>query len=392
MANQQKNQFMTYEEIAKMALGSYNVEKYPVKFDFWEACATRIGRNDEQSQANIARQKKELEQVLKAPKLSPKNRAATEELIKLLDQIEIALQNPYEEYARAFLDRTLALTRLRSGLGNSRATEAEQLRLMTLNKIKQFSDEDAKYHALRFFVENEHTEKDSIRIAIIMRANSPLATPQDLIRAQKMPDYRAHSKAIFEQVERVALHNLNTEIVKEAPDLGTIRKSLEQIIDSARLTGDGELCEQTARKYTFENLMTKDPAYVLADPAESRLAEIDNLHKQLDEMRQQMAAKEQEIVRVQQQLENEQQLRANDAVTAKTNEKQLNDQIERMRREANKLREENSKLGQAKTLATSKLQRLIQGAQQMKSGIGSRGVKNYQKLVSEVTNENIITI
>ena len=48
------------------------------------------------------------------------------------------------------------------------------------------------------------------------------------------------------------------------------------------------------------------------------------------------------------------------------------------------LRQENANLGQSKNNSEAKLQQLIEGAKRMKSGIGSRGVKDYQQLVEEV--------
>ena len=48
------------------------------------------------------------------------------------------------------------------------------------------------------------------------------------------------------------------------------------------------------------------------------------------------------------------------------------------------LRQENSSLGLEKSNSETKLQKLIAGARQIKSGLGSRGVNEYKQMVEEM--------
>ena len=47
----------------------------------------------------------------------------------------------------------------------------------------------------------------------------------------------------------------------------------------------------------------------------------------------------------------------------------------------------NQKLGAEKEEEKRKVQRLVDGAKRMKSGIGSSGVKDYQKMAEEIAND-----
>ncbi|MBR4860376.1 MAG: hypothetical protein IKV10_03680, partial [Alphaproteobacteria bacterium] len=58
--------------------------------------------------------------------------------------------------------------------------------------------------------------------------------------------------------------------------------------------------------------------------------------------------------------------------------------LDEMREENQALQQNIEQLSQAKTNSENKLQQLITGASQIKSGLGSRGVNEYKQMVKDI--------
>ena len=384
------NKYMNYEQLAALILGSRYDRNFPINIGCWDNCYAMIYDNTASmdiNNGNFNDTKQSIDKVINAPKATPQSKATAEKLKQLYNQLEEALKNPYEEQSRAFLDRMSVLLRLTSA-NAGRRENAEQERLMVLNKIKQFTDEKAKYDALSFFVFNTGTE--SARIARILRANSPHATSTDLGRVLDLPDYQAQAKPVFERLEQLAVKEISDELVKESPDLGKIKNTCKIIVQGAYATRDDSLIQTVSQQYTIENLLRGEQTELNQKLEESRLVQIDQKNQQINALNQQITQLNRQITELQTRME--QVLGANETLT-KEKEAAMQ-QIEQLKKNLTSMQTENTKLAQAKASKESTLQRLIQGADRLKSGLGSRGVNDYKKLVAEMrTNvDNEISI
>ena len=378
------SKYMNYEQLAALILGSRYNRDFPINIGCWDNCYAMIydstasmDINNERAKRTFSDTKQSIDMVINAPKATPQSKATAEKLKQVYNQLEEALKNPYEEQSKAFLDRMTVLLRLTS-TNAGRRENAEQERLMVLNKIKQFTDEKAKYDALSFFVFNTGTE--SARIATILRANSPHATAADIGRVLDLPDYRAQAKPVFERLEQLAVKEISDELAKETPDLNKIKNTCKIIVQGSYATRDDSLMQTISQQYTIENLLRGDPTELNQKLEESKLLQIDQKNQQINALNQQITQLNQQIAELQTRLETEQRAKEY-AIQEKD---AANRQIEQLKQKLTSMQSENTKLAQAKASKESKLQRLIQGADHLKSGLGSRGVNDYKRLVAEL--------
>jgi len=193
------------------------------------------------------------------------------------------------------------------------------------------------------------------------------------------------SKDFFERLKR----ELIEERTKDVPDLEKI-KSIMDFLNPLMYNVGNQLHEYELSKkmrQSIDEITNNDAKYVAKYP-EIQEAQIIDMGKRVADAEQtldaerrthasEMKQSEQEIARLQKII---------DSLTEENNKyatenKRLNGMV----------RDAQSKTANAEeTTRTTKekLDKLIAGSKKMKSGLGSRGVKNYQKLVSQVATKS----
>ncbi len=187
-------------------------------------------------------------------------------------------------------------------------------------------------------------------------------------------------RTTFQDLEAIARRNLVAELVKEAPDLGKLKEIINTVRFGANLTRDNAIISQVNQIYDLQKLLLPNAAEYISKAPDTYAQQMTDLEAQvaelktkLEETRAQLAEKSAEV----QKLENE-------LATTKQTLSDAQGRNQTLNQENSALRQENEGLSRSKTTSEDRLQQLITGARNIKSGIGSRGVDAYKKMVEEM--------
>ena len=319
----------------------------------------------------------------------PDLREKLEKIIEFVAQIEWVAKNPYDEKSVEFMARlkpilqayyakmlnTMDLNHGRYEISNINRANAEQYLILMLSRLNLMKDEQVKYNVLRFFYENPHGPlTESARQAFIMRANSVHATPRDLLSLMiAQTKTGVDLRATFQDLESIARRDLIAELAKEAPDLEKIKETVALVKDCANLTHDNAIVNQINQIYDVEKLLMPNATEYISKAPDAYTQKIAELESQIENLKQQVNEKTTEMHRLGRELDETKRT----LTDAQAQNQTLNS-------ENSALRQENSSLGLEKSNSETKLQKLIAGARQIKSGLGSRGVNEYKQMVEEM--------
>ena len=204
---------------------------------------------------------------------------------------------------------------------------------------------------------------------------------------------------MVEQIEIAATHQIQAEMGKPFQNLAAlegISQTFDRvnsiIYDGMRLHPDynniKKRMDEIRKKYQIQNILAMNSEQIAEIPR-SGYAQAAALEQELQSLRQKIGAQQQRIAQLESQVtEKSNALDRAEHELAET-KKTLADAQARnqtLNTENSALRQENSELGRSKTNSETKLHQLIEAARKMKSGIGSRGVRDYQQMVEEVNS------
>ena len=195
---------------------------------------------------------------------------------------------------------------------------------------------------------------------------------------------------IVEKMEMAAIKQIQAERSKVPYDIKALEKIsadiqniLYNLSDKALGRHDAQAIQdrlrETTKKYALSTILSADlealeklpkSGYEQATELELKTGklqqQIAELERQKRELEQQLQGKDKEIERINQEL----------ATTKKA--------LSESQGENQTLRQENSNLALSKQNSENKLTKLIEGARQIKSGLGSRGVNEYKQMVEDI--------
>ncbi len=292
-----------------------------------------------------------------------------------------ALENPGDPESQDFIDRLKNLSQLyyvhsanlptnpaiRKAVGAVADSKQaiENMHMLMLNRFAKITDEKQKYDILKSFRQN-NTEWG--KIATRMVANSPYANPADLEYAIEVANNPVEEQAIFADIEKMSQKILNEELAKESPNMSRIQGTLTILRRRAHRI-NAETGERVDKEYNLDRLLKPDGAEYVQKLSAQETMQIAAMKKQIAELEEQLRQKQQELERIREE-------RDGYAESSRT-----------VSQENTVLRQMNQKLGAEKDEEKRKVQRLVEGAKRMKSGIGSSGVKDYQKMAEEIAND-----
>lgn len=319
----------------------------------------------------------------------PDLREKLEKIIEFVAQIEWVAKNPYDEKSVEFMARlklilqayyakmppNTIISNISYEISNINRANAEQYLILMLSRLNLMKDERVKYNVLGFFYENPNGPlTESVRQAFIMRANSVHATPRDLyylMMAQTKTG--VDLRATFQDLESIARRDLIAELAKEAADLEKIKETVAWVKNGANLTHDNAIVDQINQIYDVEKLLMPNATEYISKAPDAYTQKIAELESQIENLKQQVNEKTAEMHRLGRELDETKRT----LTDAQAQNQTLNS-------ENSALRQENSSLGLEKSNSETKLQKLIAGARQIKSGLGSRGVNEYKQMVEEM--------
>lgn len=318
----------------------------------------------------------------------PDLREKLEKIIEFVAQIERVAKNPYDEKSVEFMARqkpilqayyakmppNTIISNISYEISNINRADAEQYLILMLSRLNLMKDEQVKYNVLGFFYENPNGRlTESARQAFIMRANSVHATPRDLYLMMAQTKTGVDLRATFQDLESIARRDLIAELAKEAPDLEKIKETVALVKDGANLTHDNAIVDQINQIYDVEKLLLPNATEYISKAPDAYTQKIAELESQIENLKQQVNEKTAEVHRLGRELDETKRT----LTDAQAQNQTLNS-------ENSALRQENSSLGLEKSNSETKLQKLIAGARQIKSGLGSRGVNEYKQMVEEM--------
>ena len=386
-----KENYMNFEDLAQLVL--LNDQYIPiVGMSVWaDFCKYVSSPLDQKQEESFNRGTEYLKTQLKSDKNTKEQKQYIQQLLQLTDDLSKARQNPDTPDAQAFVDRLKNISRMYYVNGGTQsllpdraavlepmpktANDIENMRLMMLQKFNQLQNEEAKHKLLKFLSKGIANESSpaSQKMAITFRANSPLATVHDLeVMSYITPQHDvATFKKLYEDADKMTSTFLAKELAKESPNMQEVQQTIEasgRIAYRAQQAKaiTGAQYQEHLNKYKMENLMMPDAVSYMQKLSTAEVAQIDALKKQLAEM-------QAKLEKTQQELSQER--------TALMDSKSRNEELTR---ENESLRRTNDSLGQSKENAEDKLKKLVAGAKRMKSGLGSSGVKDYQKMAEEI--------
>lgn len=296
-------------------------------------------------------------------------------------ELRSALENPDDPESQDFIARLRNLSQfyyihrnrmpshpvIRKAVGavaDSRQA-IENMHMLMLNRFAKITDEKQKYDILKSFRKDNY---EWSRIAIKMVANSPYANPADLEQAIEVTNDPVEKQAIFADLEKMSQKILNEELAKESPNMSRIQGTLTILRRRAHRI-NAETGERVDKEYDLDRLLRPDGAEYVQKLSAQETMQIAAMKKQIAELEEQLRQKQQELERIREE-------RDGYAESSRT-----------VSQENTVLRQMNQKLGVEKEEEKRKVQRLVEGAKRMKSGIGGSGVKDYQKMAEEIAND-----
>lgn len=318
----------------------------------------------------------------------PDLREKLEKIIEFVAQIERVAKNPYDEKSVEFMARlkpilqayyakmppNTIISNSSYEISSTNRANAEQYLMLMLSRLNLMKDERVKYNVLGFFYENPNGPlTESARQAFIMRANSVHATPRDLYLMMAQTKTGVDLRATFQDLESIARRDLIAELAKETADLEKIKETVTWVKNGANLTQDNAIVDQINQIYDLEKLLMPNAAEYISKAPDAYTQKIAELESQIENLKQQINEKTAEAHRLGRELDETKRT----LTDAQAQNQTLNS-------ENSALRQENSSLGLEKSSSETKLQKLIAGARQIKSGLGGRGVNEYKQMIEEM--------
>lgn len=195
---------------------------------------------------------------------------------------------------------------------------------------------------------------------------------------------------IIEQLEKTVAKDIQEELSKLPYDIKALETMSANITDAAKMVTQKiqgrhdeyqirERLNSIQNKYQLEKILSSDIEQIGALP-KSGYAQAEELERENLRLKQQIAQLESQQRAMEQQLQGKDQEITRISQELATTQKALDEM-----REANQGLQQNiEQLSQAKTNSENKLQQLIAGASQIKSGLGSRGVNEYKQMVKDI--------
>ncbi len=389
MANEQE--FMSFEQIADLILGKRDLNKLGVIGSLAWALFYQYGKNPKSTSlsADFTAIQEHMNGAM-ARIEQPDLREKLDKIIKLAEQVDRAAKKPYDEKSIEFMARLKTILQAyyakapdgRYEISNVNPANAEQYVMLMLSRLNLIKDERIKYDILGFFYEYPGGKlEESTRQAFVMRANSKYATANDLYNLMIIQsNYGEDVRTTFQDLEAIARRDLIAELAKEAPDLDKIKEIANTVRYGATLTRDNAIISQVNQVYDLQKLLLPNAAEYISKAPDTYAQKVTDLEAQvaelkarLEEAQTQLSAKSAEA----QKLGNELTATKQTLADAQARNQTLN-------QENSALRQENTSLSRSKTNSEGRLQQLIAGARNIKSGIGSRGVDAYKKMVEEM--------
>lgn len=339
---------------------------------------------------------KELHDFLSKYKQEDRNKTPeSKSFFEMLETLQYALQRPAMPESETFLNSFKFLSQFRYFVGRGGTDVHTQAFMSQLDKL--VADGSVKCGLLLKMSEvvfrNGHPTDKMLIDLLVKNAEHVSAEDWKKILGDFCSRWISDISLVWiimEQLEKSVAKELQEELSKLPYDIKVLEKMSANITDAVKTVTRNiqgrhdeyqirERLNSIQNKYQLEKILSSDieqigelpkSGYAQAEELERenlRLTQqIAQLESQQRAMEQQLQGKDQEITRISQELA--------------TTQKALDEM-----REANEALQQNiEQLSQAKTNSENKLQQLIAGASQIKSGLGSRGVNEYKQLVKDI--------
>lgn len=311
-------------------------------------------------------------------------------IYELLKQTKDIIQKPNTLEALEFTNSLKSIAQIRAGswiikehfnndLAIPNQQELDKVRAVFLKQISNLKDEQLKYDMLSFLYRDSINANGQMaeiqKIALTMRANSPLATTEDLYHLilVNQKDKAAVAK-IFQDMENMVQKQLTQELKKPVPDLETLKTIILYLPYAAQYLENPNAKQEILQKYDVQKILLPDGIeYVqrIVNGPEEKIREMEARIHEMEARIREMEKQNQTLIQQKQNLEQS---------------------LDNVRSEKETLEKEKATLSQDKQELQSKndekeakLQMLIKGAAKIKSGLGSSGVNSYKKLVEEIS-------
>lgn len=269
-----------------------------------------------------------------------------------------------------------------------------------INKVTQFKDQDVAYQAIKYIDRNTISKCDlqTRKYIAYLLANSKSATLEDIYNIIQFCETPDELRQVFNAICTMADKKLTTELQSEIPDSSEIQrivwyptnamsmyhqrqglsKTLQAYLNDMPNHEYEKLniefrkyYEMTRDKYdTKKILMAQDPKYVQQFD-ESVITQITNVSKQNEELR-----------RDNQRLVSSEKYATSELEKLQAEIKTLTEKLE-----AERTKRESAEKG--KRLLKSQLNVLIAAAQNVRGGLGARGIKELQSAIEQITPREI---
>ena len=304
-------------------------------------------------------------------------------IYELLKQTKDIIQKPNTLEALEFTNSLKSIAQIRAGswiikerfnndLAIPNQQELDKVRAVFLKQISNLKDEQLKYNMLSFLYRDSINANGQMaeiqKIALTMRANSPLATTEDLYHLilVNQKDKAAVAK-IFQDMENMVQKQLTQELKKPVPDLETLKTIILYLPYAAQYLENPNAKQEILQKYDVQKILLPDGIeYVqrIVNGPEEKIREMEARIRELEKQNQTLMQQKQNL---EQSLDN------------------VRSEKETLEKEKATLSQDKQELQSKNDEKEAKLQMLIKGAAKIKSGLGSSGVNSYKKLVEEIS-------
>lgn len=304
-------------------------------------------------------------------------------IYELLKQTKDIIQKPNTLEALEFTNSLKSIAQIRAGswiikerfnndLAIPNQQELDKVRAVFLKQISNLKDEQLKYNMLSFLYRDSINANGQMaeiqKIALTMRANSPLATTEDLYHLilVNQKDKAAVAK-IFQDMENMVQKQLTQELKKPVPDLETLKTIILYLPYAAQYLENPNAKQEILQKYDVQKILLPDGIeYVqrIVNGPEEKIREMEARIRELEKQNQTLIQQKQNL---EQSLDN------------------VRSEKETLEKEKATLSQDKQELQSKNDEKEAKLQMLIKGAAKIKSGLGSSGVNSYKKLVEEIS-------
>ena len=304
-------------------------------------------------------------------------------IYELLKQTKDIIQKPNTLEALEFTNSLKSIAQIRAGswiikehfnndLAIPNQQELDKVRAVFLKQISNLKDEQLKYDMLSFLYRDSINANGQMaeiqKMALTMRANSPLATTEDLYHLilVNQKDKAAVAK-IFQDMENMVQKQLTQELKKPVPDLETLKTIILYLPYAAQYLENPNAKQEILQKYDVQKILLPDGIeYVqrIVNGPEEKIREMEARIREMEKQNQTLIQQKQNL---EQSLDN------------------VRSEKETLEKEKATLSQDKQELQSKNDEKEAKLQMLIKGAAKIKSGLGSSGVNSYKKLVEEIS-------